>query len=55
MLIDLNGYRIVTANLKTLAEQHGTQPPGLANTKGHVGVQSHNGRVEIRNIVIKEL
>jgi hypothetical protein len=55
VLIDLNGSRIVTANLKTLAEQHGKQHPGLANTKGHVGVQSHNGRVEFRNIVIKEL
>lgn len=55
VLIDLNGSRIVTANLKTLVLQHGKDHPGLANTKGHIGVQSHNGRVEFRNILIKDL
>jgi hypothetical protein len=53
--IDLNGKRIVAANLDTLKERHGKKHPGLLRDKGHLGVQSHDGRVEFRNLLVKEL
>jgi hypothetical protein len=28
---------------------------GMKHTKGHLGLQSHDGRVEFRNIYVKEL
>jgi len=53
--IDLNGTRIVDANLDTLKKRHGKEHPGLLRDKGHLGVQSHDGRVEFRNLLVKEL
>jgi hypothetical protein len=52
--IELNGTVIVDANLedhKSRAEKH----PGLLRAKGNIGLQSHDGRVEFRNLYIKEL
>jgi hypothetical protein len=52
--IRLNGVTIVDANLddhKDQAKEH----PGLLRTKGHLGLQSHDGRVEFRNIHVKTL
>jgi Domain of Unknown Function (DUF1080) len=51
----LNDKELVSANLddyKTKYEKH----PGIKpeNEKGHVGFQSHDGRVEFKNIYIKE-
>ncbi len=52
--IELNGTKIVDANLddhKDQAKEHS----GLLRTKGHLGLQSHDGRVEFRNIFVKVL
>jgi hypothetical protein len=48
----LNGIKIVDANLddyKASEKDH----PGMKHTKGHLGLQSHDGRVEFRNIYLK--
>jgi hypothetical protein len=50
----LNGTEIVNANLdeyKSRAARH----PGLLREKGHLGLQSHDGRVEFRNLYVKPL
>jgi hypothetical protein len=50
----LNGTRIVHANLddyKNRADKH----PGLLREKGHLGLQSHDGRVDFRNLFVKPL
>ncbi|HLJ96087.1 MAG TPA: DUF1080 domain-containing protein [Gemmataceae bacterium] len=52
--IVLNGTTIVDANLddyKNRADRH----PGLLREKGHLGLQSHDGRVEFRNLYVKPL
>jgi hypothetical protein len=52
--IELNGVKTVDANLddyKARADKH----PGLLNAKGHLGLQSHDGRVEFKNIYVKRL
>ena len=52
--IDLNGQKIVDANLedhKASEKEH----PGMKHAKGHLGLQSHDGRVEFRNIYVKAL
>jgi hypothetical protein len=52
--VELNGVKTVDANLddhKDRADKH----PGLLREKGHLGLQSHDGRVEFRNIVVKPL
>jgi hypothetical protein len=52
--IELNGTVIVDANLddhKDKFESH----PGLKRKEGHLGLQSHGGRIEFRNIFVKEL
>jgi hypothetical protein len=52
--IELNGMKIVDADLdehKDKFEKH----PGLKAEKGHLGLQSHDGRVEFRNLFVKPL
>lgn len=52
--VELNGTKIVDANLddyKDRAKAH----PGLLRTTGHLGLQSHDGRVEFRNLFVKPL
>jgi hypothetical protein len=52
--VALNGTEIVNANLddyKNRAAKH----PGLLREKGHLGLQSHDGRVEFRNLYVKPL
>ena len=52
----LNGTTIVDANLDDVKNEAVLQKhPGLANTKGHIGLLGHGTRVEFRNIRIKEL
>jgi hypothetical protein len=54
IVVRLNGVKTIDANLddhKDRAKQH----PGLLRTKGHLGFQSHDGRVEFRNIYVKPL
>jgi hypothetical protein len=58
--IELNGTKIVDANLddyKDRAKLDGDKRahPGLARTTGHLGLQSHDGRVEFRNLFVKPL
>ncbi len=55
--VELNGERIVDANL---GEHVGKAPdrrghPGILRDGGHIGLQTHTGRVEFRKIVIREL
>jgi hypothetical protein len=52
--VELNGTQIVDANLddhKNRSKDH----PGLLRDKGHLGLQSHDGRVEFRRIYVKPL
>jgi hypothetical protein len=58
--IELNGTKIVDANLddyKDRIEPQSGHPghPGLKAEKGHLGLQSHDGRVEFRNLYVKPL
>jgi hypothetical protein len=52
--IELNGVTTVDVNLdnyKNKAKEH----PGMLHEKGHLGLQSHDGRVEFRNLYVKPL
>jgi hypothetical protein len=52
--VELNGQIVTDANLddyKDRIKEH----PGLLRDKGHLGVQSHDGRVEFRNLYVKPL
>jgi len=52
--VELNGTRIVDADLdkhRDKAEEH----PGVLREKGHLGLQSHDGRVEFRKLYVKPL
>jgi hypothetical protein len=52
--VELNGTTVVDANLdehKDKAKEHS----GMLREKGHLGLQSHDGRVEFRNIRVKPL
>jgi hypothetical protein len=51
----LNGTKIVDANLDDYTKEHAKTHPGLLRTKGHLGLQSHSGRVEFRNLFVKPL
>jgi hypothetical protein len=56
--IELNGVKTVDANLdehKDRVDKIPPKHPGLLNEKGHLGLQSHDGRVEFKNIYVKEL
>jgi len=60
--IELNGTKIVDANLedykdrvKDDKEKKLRAHPGLIRTTGHLGLQSHDGRVEFRNLYVKPL
>lgn len=52
-----NGETLVDANLDDYVKEHGKKHPGIleTNTKGHIGFQSYNLRVEFRNIHLKAL
>jgi hypothetical protein len=50
--VELNGTKIVDANLDAYKDRVG-QHPGLLRTRGHLGLQSHDGRVEFRNLYVK--
>jgi Domain of Unknown Function (DUF1080) len=55
--VTLNGEVLVDANLDEYVEKHGEKHPGIRPdcTKGHVGFQSHDNRVEFKNIYLKPL
>jgi len=54
VMVELNGTKIVDANLDDY-KQRSDRHPGLLRDKGHLGLQSHDGRVEFRNIFVKPL
>jgi hypothetical protein len=54
LTVELNGTRVVDTNLddhKEAAKEHA----GILRSKGHIGLQSHDGRVEFRNLYVKRL
>jgi hypothetical protein len=53
--VELNGEKVVDADLDDYKEKHAAAHPGILRDKGHVGLQEHGGRVEFRNLYIKEL
>ena len=53
--VENNGEVLVDANLDDYVKEHGKKHPGILRDKGHTGFQSHDGRVEFRNIYLKEL
>ncbi|MFO0878663.1 MAG: DUF1080 domain-containing protein [Gemmataceae bacterium] len=55
VLIELNGEKIIDANLDDHKEKHAKAHPGILREKGHIGLQEHGGKVEFRNLYIKEL
>jgi hypothetical protein len=55
VLVELNGAKLVDANLDDYAEKHGKRHPGLLRARGHIGLQSYNYRVEFKDIVLKAL
>jgi hypothetical protein len=52
--VELNGRTVNDADLDDYKE-HNEAHPGLLRPRGHLGVQSHGGRVEFRDIVVKPL
>jgi hypothetical protein len=52
--VTLNDTKIVDANLDDYKEQ-AKKLPGLLRKTGHLGLQSHDGRVEFRHLYVKEL
>jgi hypothetical protein len=52
--VELNGTTVVDANLDDYKD-HVKDHPGLLHEKGHLGLQSHDGRVEFRNLYVKPL
>lgn len=53
--VELNGQKLVDANLDDYAKEHGKRHPGILRKDGHIGLQSYNVRVEFRNIYLKPL
>jgi hypothetical protein len=52
--VEINGQAVLETKLDAHTEKEKTHP-GLKATTGHIGFQSHDNRVEFKNIVIKEL
>jgi hypothetical protein len=52
--VELNGEKIVDANLDEHKDKE-KEHAGMKHAKGHLGLQSHDGRVEFRNLYVKEL
>jgi hypothetical protein len=55
VLVVNNGETLVDANLDDFVEEHGKKHPGILRDKGHVGFQSHDNRVEFKNIYLKPM
>src|SRR5262245_35028400 len=51
--VELNGEQIVAANLLDHKDKE-NEHKGMMRSKGHLGLQSHDGRVEFRNLYVKE-
>jgi hypothetical protein len=55
ILVELNGEKLVDANLKDYVKEHAKRHPGILRQSGHIGLQSHDQRVEFRNLFLKPL
>ena len=53
--VELNGEKVVDADLDASVEKHAKGHPGILRKAGHIGLQEHGGRVEFRNLYVKEL
>src|SRR5262245_21987086 len=53
--VTLNGVTVQDVDLKKYADKVRGKNPHFLDTRGHVGLQSWQGRVEFRNLRIKEL
>jgi hypothetical protein len=53
--VEVNGTKVVDANLDDYKEKHAKEHPGILRRKGHLGLQSHDGRVEFRSLFVKPL
>jgi hypothetical protein len=49
-----NDEVLVDTNLEKYSEKF-KKHPGLLRTEGHIGFQSHDGRIEFKNVTVKEL
>jgi Domain of Unknown Function (DUF1080) len=54
VMVEVNGTKVVDANLDDHKDKN-KEHPGLTREKGHLGLQSHTGRVEFRNVFVKSL
>ncbi|MGL5094589.1 MAG: 3-keto-disaccharide hydrolase, partial [Planctomycetia bacterium] len=54
LTVAVNGETVVDADLDAYPD-HEKAHPGIKRADGYLGVSSHNGRVEFRNIVVTEL
>jgi hypothetical protein len=52
--VELNGTTVVDADLDKYKDKAG-EHTGIGREKGHIGLQSHDGRVEFRDIYVKPL
>ncbi len=52
--VTINGTKVVDANLDDYKD-HVKEHPGILRSTGHLGLQSHDGRVEFRNLYVKPL
>ena len=52
--VELNGQTVTDADLDQYKD-HFKKHPGLQRAKGRLGLQSHGGRVEFRNLLVKPL
>ena len=55
VMIELNGKTVVDADLADSKAKHAKAHPGILRDKGHLGIQDHGGKVEFRNLFVKEL
>jgi hypothetical protein len=56
IVVTLNGTVIVEADLSTVTDPEVLKKhPGLRRPSGHIGLLSHDSRVEFRNLRIKKL
>jgi hypothetical protein len=55
ILVELNKTKLVDANLEDYVKEHAKHHPGILRKTGHIGLQSHDQRVEFRNLFLKQL
>jgi hypothetical protein len=55
ILVELNGSKLVDANLEDHVKEHAKRHPGILRKTGHIGLQSHDQRVEFRSLYLKQL